>query len=184
MFLICFSSAGVLSCALRLAFRALFDAEHRLHAHMLARRDGARPKDMLVALLSSVHALARAVWQRCRACAQRSPPPGAFRRLEAHSEAASMAASPRTTAPSSGAPTLQGAFRPLPGAQADGTGEARTGEAPLLLTRTRTQTLTLTLTLALALALALALTLTLSQARRRCSPCEARRCALWTARPS
>ena len=54
MFLICFSSAGVLSCALRLAFRALFDAEHRLHAHMLARRDGARPKDMLVALLSDV----------------------------------------------------------------------------------------------------------------------------------
>ena len=65
MFLICFSSAGVLSCALRLAFRALFDAEHRLHAHVLARRGGARPKDMLVALASSVHALARAVWQRC-----------------------------------------------------------------------------------------------------------------------
>ena len=145
MFLICFSSAGVLSCALRLAFRALFDAEHRLHAHMLARRDGARPKDMLVALATSVHALARATWQRCRACAERSPPPGAFRRLEAHAEAASMAASARTTAPLSGAPTLQGAFRPLPGAQAGGTGEA------LLLTRTRTQTLTLTLSLTLTI---------------------------------
>ena len=117
MFLICFTSAGVLCSALLLAFRTLFDAEDRLHAHLLVQRDGARPQDMLVSLVSSTHALARAVWHRCRACALRSPPPGAFRKLEAQHqwqpEGASMASSTRTL-PSTGAPSLQGAFRQLP----------------------------------------------------------------------
>ena len=75
-----------------------------------------------------------------------------------------MAASARTTAPSSGAPTLQGAFRPLPGAQAGGTGEA------LLLTRTRTQTLTLTLSLTLTLTLTRTRALTRAALLRL--PCE------------
>ena len=129
MFLICFTSASVLCSALLLAFRTLFDAEDRLHAHLLVRRDGARPKDMLVSLVSSMHALARAVCQWCRACALRSPPPGGFRKLEAQSEGASMVPSSRTVS-SIGAPTLQGAFRQLPGALADGT-----GEVPLLALR-------------------------------------------------
>ena len=127
MFLICFTSAGVLCSALLLAFRTLFDAEDRLHAHLLVQRDGARPKDMLVSLVSSMHALARAVWHRCRACALSSPPPGAFRKLdEAQSEGTPVA----RTIPSTGAPTLLGAFRQLPGAPADGT-----GEVPLLALR-------------------------------------------------
>ena len=133
MFLICFTSAGVLCSALLLAFRTLFDAEDRLHAHLLVQRDGARPQDMLVSLVSSTHALARAVWHRCRACALRSPPPGAFRKLEAQHqwqpEGATMASSTRTL-PSIGAPSLQGAFRQLPSALADGT-----GEVPLLALR-------------------------------------------------
>ena len=127
MFLICFTSAGVLCSALLLAFRTLFDAEDRLHAHLLVQRDGARPKDMLVSLVSSMHALARAVWHRCRACALSSPPPGAFRKLD---EAQSEGTPVTRTIPSTGAPTLQGAFRQLPGAPADGT-----GEVPLLALR-------------------------------------------------
>ena len=122
MFLICFSSASVLCSALLLAFRTLFDPEGRLHTHLLVRRDGAKPKDMLMSLVSSMQAVAR---HGCWALMRR--PSDTFRQLEeqpeGERESTSMASATRTSSAS------RGAFRQSSALAAG------TGEVPLLALR-------------------------------------------------
>ncbi|KAL1526385.1 hypothetical protein AB1Y20_015098 [Prymnesium parvum] len=87
MFLISFTSCAVLVYALALAvFRALFDASHRLRSHLVLRREGPKPQDLLLAASA---ALLRAI--------RRTPPP--------HHAAASAL-------PSAAAPPPLGAFTP------------------------------------------------------------------------
>lgn len=52
MFLICFMSSCVLGASLLLAHRELFDAHHRLNVHLLTKRLGGKPQDMLLTLIS------------------------------------------------------------------------------------------------------------------------------------
>jgi putative ABC transport system permease protein len=72
MFLIAFSSCVALGAALFLAtHRALFDHEHRLLHHCIVRREGPKPKDLLVATIAGTVSGGRVVLRtlcgsRCR----------------------------------------------------------------------------------------------------------------------
>ena len=67
MFLICFTSATALYIATRLAsHRALFDDAHRLRSHLLVKRAGPKPKDVVLACAAAVGAAAARAWAAVR----------------------------------------------------------------------------------------------------------------------
>ena len=67
MFLICFTSATALYIATRLAsHRALFDDAHRLRSHLLVKRAGPKPKDVVLACAAAVGTAATRAWAAAR----------------------------------------------------------------------------------------------------------------------
>ena len=67
MFLICFTSATALYIATRLAsHRALFDEAHRLRSHLLVKRAGPKPKDVVLACAAAVGTAATRAWAAAR----------------------------------------------------------------------------------------------------------------------